>query len=51
MNKHTATDPNGQIHTRNSKTRVYSHTVVARLDREACEKNNIKSAEHQAELN
>lgn len=29
MNKFTAVDPNGTVHTRNSKTRTYTHTVVA----------------------
>lgn len=28
MTKFTAIDPNGVIHTRTSKTRIYSHTVV-----------------------
>lgn len=29
MNKHTATCPNGQTVTRNSKTRRYSHCVIS----------------------
>lgn len=51
MNKHTATDPNGKIHTRNSKGRTYSHTVVANLDRAACEAQLLKSAEEKARTN
>lgn len=30
MNKHTATDRNGTVHTRNSKGRVYTHCVAVR---------------------
>lgn len=28
MNKHTAIDPNGTVHKRNSKGRIYAYTVV-----------------------
>lgn len=30
MNRFTAIDPNGTVHTRNSKERTYTHTVVGR---------------------
>ena len=30
MNKHYVIDPNGKTHTRNSKTRLYSHCVLGR---------------------
>ena len=29
MNKHQAIDPAGKVHTRNSASRIYTHTVVA----------------------
>jgi len=35
MNKHFVIDPNGEKHTRNSKTREYSHCVLARLTNES----------------
>lgn len=51
MNKHFAIDPNGNVHTRNSKTRVYSHTVVARLNREEADKQTLRVAEDAARTN
>jgi hypothetical protein len=30
MNKHTATDANGTVHTRNSENRTYSHVILVR---------------------
>jgi hypothetical protein len=39
MNKHTATDRNGTVHTRNSAGRVYTHCVVARRSYENALKN------------
>lgn len=32
-NRHTAVDPDGGMHVRNSDNRVYTHTVVAKRDR------------------
>lgn len=34
MNRHTATDANGKVHTRNSKGRVYTHCVAIRFSYE-----------------
>lgn len=45
MNKHIATDPAGVEHTRNSKTRVYSHTVVVRIDGAKRLANNLADLE------
>jgi hypothetical protein len=36
MNKHFFIDPAGQTHTRNSKSRTYSHAVIFRKDYEVC---------------
>jgi hypothetical protein len=50
MNKHTATDRTGTVHTRNSANRVYTHTVVAR----PCYKSALEvavSPGHQDESN
>lgn len=51
MNKHTAIDPNGKVHTRNSKGRTYSHCVVARIDPIADTHRTLWSAEHNGETN
>lgn len=32
MNKHKVTLPDGTVRTRNSKTKVYTHVVVAKLE-------------------
>lgn len=34
MNKHQAIDPAGKVHTRNSASRIYTHTVVAQRNYE-----------------
>jgi hypothetical protein len=45
MNKHTATAPNGQTFTRNSKGRTYSHAILA-LHSEARSLRNVDAPGH-----
>lgn len=43
MNRHTATDANGTVHTRNSENRVYTHCVAVRFSYEAALKSAQKT--------
>lgn len=48
MTKHFAIDPNGKTHTRNSKTRTYSHTVVAKIDPVSYAADGVRAAKNNA---